>query len=479
MTETSQMGEAIAQAQAAMAAVRALVGGVESWPQQELLGCQREVFALRREIDVVTSWMAAETTRRSEVEKGVGLARGQGHSSANSLITEASGGSMAEAGRQARAGKVMADAKRAQESDDALETVGDDEALDLGGLPEPTGPVFPVVAEAIMSTQLSLESADVIIRALERVADIVDAEDLAAWEARVVAKAMGLPLAQVRRLVASAEAAVSPDKLKEREAQAFERRYLTMSPQPDGSMKITALLDPVSAAPVRAMIDHIVRDAFQQRRDQRMSEGDGGEGGCGAGNPTPEAPAATAPQLRADALVHLARHAQGCEDSHAGVRTTVVVRLSLADLESGEGLAEVDGAHTPISVSAARQLAADAELIPVVLGGEGEVLDLGRSQRLFTRAQRLALAERDGGCARCFAPPSYCEAHHIRFWDKHGGPTDLSNGVLLCRGCHGDIHHRGWQVQVRDNRVYSIPPRHVDPARTPRLGGRARLDAAA
>jgi len=109
------------------------------------------------------------------------------------------------------------------------------------------------------------------------------------------------------------------------------------------------------------------------------------------------------------------------------------------------------------------------------LGHEGEVLDLGRRVRLFTRAQRLALVERDGGCAKCHAPPEHCEAHHIRWWEN-GGLTDLANGVMLCTRCHHDIHRQGWEILVNANHVDFIPPPTIDPTRQPIPGGLAAID---
>ena len=123
----------------------------------------------------------------------------------------------------------------------------------------------------------------------------------------------------------------------------------------------------------------------------------------------------------------------------------------------------------------------DAQLIPVVLGGASEVLDLGRSRRLFTKAQRLALAERDDGCAwpGCPHPPSYTEAHHIRWWEAHAGPTDLRNGVLLCSSHHHRVHHDDWDIAVRDIGAVLRPAlRHLDA--TPMVataGGRVRGSA--
>ncbi len=49
-----------------------------------------------------------------------------------------------------------------------------------------------------------------------------------------------------------------------------------------------------------------------------------------------------------------------------------------------------------------------AALIPTVLDGDSLPLDLGRDQRLFSKAQRNALAVRDRGCSfgGCDEPPA-------------------------------------------------------------------------
>jgi hypothetical protein len=157
-----------------------------------------------------------------------------------------------------------------------------------------------------------------------------------------------------------------------------------------------------------------------------------------------------------------------------GVTTTMIVRIGLEELMTGWGEAQIDGIEQPISAGTARRLAAEAEIIPMVLGGDSEVLDLGGSRRLFTRAQRLALAERDDGCAWCTRPASYTEAHHIEWWKAHAGPTDLANGILLCSGHHHLLHRHGWGVKVIDNVPWFIPPVTVDIHQTPRRGGRLR-----
>jgi 5-methylcytosine-specific restriction protein A len=125
-------------------------------------------------------------------------------------------------------------------------------------------------------------------------------------------------------------------------------------------------------------------------------------------------------------------------------------------------------------------MAASGGLIPCVLDSAGVILDWGRERRLFTRSQRLALVERDGGCAMCGLPPGMTRAHHIKWWRRDKGRTDLESGVLLCEACHHRIHDNGWEVRIDGSgtraRVWFVPPRHVDAERTPRLGGRARFD---
>ena len=186
--------------------------------------------------------------------------------------------------------------------------------------------------------------------------------------------------------------------------------------------------------------------------------------------------ARTIPQLNAAALAAACRHMLGCDQTtHPLAATTVVVRIPLEALTTGTGIATIDGITQPIDPGTARRMAADADIIPLVLGGDSEILDLGRRKRLFTPTQRLALTERDGGCAGCGAPPDICEAHHLTWW-SHGGTTDLNNGILLCTSCHHRIHADDWQIRIDGPNVWFIPPAHIDPTRTPQPGGRRKYD---
>ncbi|PSL56579.1 uncharacterized protein DUF222 [Saccharothrix carnea] len=154
--------------------------------------------------------------------------------------------------------------------------------------------------------------------------------------------------------------------------------------------------------------------------------------------------------------------------SEAGERPHISVVVDFETLRHGIGHAVLDGDHY-LSAAQARRIACDARVIPVVLGGNSEVLDLGRTKRTVSVAQRKALHARDRGCAfpGCGRPPKWCDAHHVRFW-MNGGGTDLDNLVLLCRTHHSLIHHSRWTITMTGGVPAFIPPRHVDPAQRPR-----------
>ena len=105
-----------------------------------------------------------------------------------------------------------------------------------------------------------------------------------------------------------------------------------------------------------------------------------------------------------------------------------------------------------------------------MLGTNSELLDLGRTARLATPAQRRALALHRDGCAfpGCTRPTPWCSVHHIQHW-ADGGPTDLDNLVLLCDYHHRVIHHDGWTIQrATDRELDFIPPYRIDPQQQPR-----------
>ena len=160
--------------------------------------------------------------------------------------------------------------------------------------------------------------------------------------------------------------------------------------------------------------------------------------------------------------------AHGDLPDDGGERPQVVVTVPLSTLRDGIGAGTLDDG-TVISAAEARRLSCDARIIPAVLAGRGEVLDLGRARRLFTRALRRKLALRDRGCAfpGCDRPTAWCDAHHITPWAR-GGPTSVDNGVLLCAHHHRLVERGDCEVVLAAD---GIPDFHltpwIDPERQP------------
>jgi hypothetical protein len=436
-----------------LASLRALdVDNTSALTRGELLELQQAWLKVRRNADARLATLAGEVARHSAPELGAGgMARQEGFSSPNRFVAKTLGVSLGEAGRMIDVGTALVANGQGSGADAGK--------ADSEGAPLAV-PAYPHVARAVRDGELSVEMASVITRGLGRLEGRIEDSKRERLEKQLVTRAPELAVNELRRMVERSVAQADTALFEEREQRIYDERAVTVR-QDNGAVIINARLDPASAAPIITVLDAMVGSAMRKRRDQDPERRD----------------KRTAWQMRADALTWMARHALGCENSDQTLaKTTVVVSTRLKDLERGTGIAQVHGVEQPISVGALRRLAADAEVIPHVLGSESETLDLGRARRLFTPGQRLALVERDGGCAWCHAPPSYCEAHHIKWWYRDSGPTDINNGVMLCTSCHHRIHRENWGIEVIAGKVWFTPPASVDPTRRRRLGGRAAIE---
>jgi hypothetical protein len=179
----------------------------------------------------------------------------------------------------------------------------------------------------------------------------------------------------------------------------------------------------------------------------------------------------TAGQRRADALgevCRLALHTTALPD-HGGDRAQLVVTVKFDPLARALGSGHLDTGDR-LSPEAVRRLACDARILPAILDGAGQPLDLGRERRLISGALRRALVLRDGGCAfpGCDRGPTWCAGHHVIHW-ADGGVTNLQNAVLVCDRHHRVIHQGHWTVKIAtDGRPEFTPPTFVDPQQRPR-----------
>ena len=148
----------------------------------------------------------------------------------------------------------------------------------------------------------------------------------------------------------------------------------------------------------------------------------------------------------------------GVAPTQGGQRPHIVVTIDEQSLTDRTRPARL-GYGDQLPAGQLRMLACDAKIIPAVLGGASEVLDVGRSMRTFTAACRTAILLRDVGCVfpGCGLPGRWAEFHHIQHW-ADGGPSDLHNGCLLCKRHHMLIHQEQWQVRMGTDRLPEIIP---------------------
>jgi len=417
----------------------------------ELVGATDALAKLARDVQAMLTRVAAEVAHRSPAELGKdGLAKKQGFLNPARMVAASTGGSIATATRLLSVGRATSTRRSL--------------------LGEPLPAPHPHVARALHDGEISVDAAAAITSMLDRVSARADAGRADAVEQTLAERAADIPLDLLYRVIREAEARLDQDGVAPREEELRADRSLNFRQDHNGMVHLSARLDPETAAPIKAAVEAIVTHTIRSRRAAHENAGGVADGAA------PIVPDdRTIPQLQADALAVIARHVIGCTRMPSTPSMAVVVRAELDVLTAGVGHASIDGLDQPVSASTLRKMAASAGVIPAILDGETLPLDLGRASRLFSWAQRVALGERDGGCACCGLDVAYVEAHHIDWWKRDTGPTDLDNGVLLCPPCHTRIHQDGWVIDVHGSEVWFIPPPHVDSQQKPRLGGRARF----
>lgn len=243
-------------------------------------------------------------------------------------------------------------------------------------------------------------------------------------------------------------------RLARERARALERRSFTFGPDEanPGSWYFTASLPALEAELVAGAIAARVNAAKRAERRQKRR----------AATPRWD-------QRQADVLVDLVTDSDDAEAEvgpaspppawRGAPRPGVVVTVPYADLEERAAAGGVLPSGQRIPAGELRRILCDADLIPVVLGAQSEILDVGRASRFVTPAIRGALNLRDNGCVfpGCDSTAAECDAHHVVPWWA-GGATALHNLVSLCpfhhakleptRASGGAVSSAGWRITI-------------------------------
>ena len=297
-------------------------------------------------------------------------------------------------------------------------------------------------AESLAAGRISMDQARVIGDGLDRLPDGVTDQQRGLAERALLRDAGRLNLRDLRRRADRApDAYAEPEEVDEVENQTLERReararansHLTMWDRRDGTWEGRFRIPEVQAEMLKTALDAIAAP----RREHLHAE------------PAPAERATRMGQAFAELCSHLPTDQL---PSAGGVGATLVVTIDHETLMDAVKPATLS-TGTRLSAGQARQMACNLGILPAVLGTKSQVLDLGRTARLHSPAQRTAIAVRDGGCTfpGCDRPPGWCEVHHPTPWSE-GGLTGM-DGVMICPHHHRLVHADHWTIRHHEGRV--------------------------
>ncbi|QIX27236.1 DUF222 domain-containing protein [Nocardioides sp. JQ2195] len=309
-------------------------------------------------------------------------------------------------------------------------------------------PFFSPVADALSEGDLRTEQADVIIRAIDELPDDLEPAMLEKARDHMLDLATQFDADELRKLSKGLLEALDPERfeneeekrLQKEEEEAAATARITIGNDGHGKVRGKFSIPEVHGELFRSFL---MKFADPRRGDSGSDSGDDDD--------RPRNFSIT-PEKLGQAFMELIESFPADKlPSHAASTVAVTVTIDFDRLKQGLGTATLNNGHK-ISATEARRLACRAGMVPAVLDGKGEVLDLGRTRRLFSASQFKALALRDKGCSveGCAMPSSICHAHHDDPWSR-GGPTDLSNGRLLCPQHHRMVHNPRYDTKKLDD----------------------------
>lgn len=319
-----------------------------------------------------------------------------------------------------------------------------------------------VLAEALSSADVPSRSATVISVALDQVRHIADAETALQMEQSLTDTAVQSDPDFVSRTAKRWVDAIDQDGSEPSQEELRQRQGAFIRKPRRGLHHMEIFATAEQFETLATVMNTATNPRLRQdadgldRRSRAQKLLDGLIGACGVALSTGELPATGG--LRPQVMVTIDYRDLLDRVEHQ-TPTTASPRLST-------GASTFQG---PIHPSVIRKIACDADIIPVLLGSDSRILDIGRTTRVFPPHIRKAITARDQGCAfpDCTIPAPWCEAHHTTYW-SHGGTTGTDNGTLLCSHHHQVIHKERWTITMDSGVAWFKPPPHVDPRQTPR-----------
>jgi len=455
----------------------------------DLLAVLADAAALRAEADAVIAAGAGAVAQRSERELGYdGLAARTGHRTVTNLLRSVTGSTRSEAARQVYLGEAMRESDaavrliEAMPFIDPLEDSGDRSEIDEGSATAPAEqnepavelPWFEPITRAVTERSLSPEGASALLRGLGQPTEDCDAKVLREAAVKLLSDAAGVHADELSKRARWLRDRLDPVGVATRAQRHFDDRKARLGSTSSGARTVWLECDDESGA----WFDTIVSTGMRPRRGgpRFVDKAEADRAEALKNDPR------TNEQFVFDLIMGTLRAGAIADPNtvfgsrQAGVRVVVTQeelnkRDSAGNL-TGTGFLEETG--EAIAPATLEHLLCDTATVRITVDGQGNPLDVGREQRLFTAKQRVAMAIRDGGCMNpdCDRPPSYSEAHHIDHWHEHHGKTDIAEGILLCRYHHMLLHNEHWRIR-RQGAVYWLHPPEGDPRAPIRLRRKA------
>lgn len=312
-----------------------------------------------------------------------------------------------------------------------------------------SAPWMSGVADAARDGSVSITKAAVIQLGLGEPNERVSAEDLVLITNELVEVAPQLTPEQLEAETRARREQLDHQHVVDEERRIHEARSAKLYKHRDGSSTAVLEFDREGTVIVSELFDNATGP---RRRGPRFVSNEGK-----AYQQAIKDDPRTTEQLAHDVLLAVLRLGLDANPNKLpGRRPAVRILVTERDYKARTGYAELEGKAQTVSIETVDRHICDSGVLEVVVDEQGTPLNHGTEKRLFTEAQRTALAIRDGGCRRaeCDTPASWAEAHHRKAW-QDGGPTDLSNGILLCRTDHLELHNtHAWIEYEAERNMY-------------------------
>lgn len=306
---------------------------------------------------------------------------------------------------------------------------------------------YDATREAFADGGIDVDQASVIVRAAEKIPAAATDEERRQAEVALVAKAVeGMNSRRLRRAARRMLEGINrrladeqeSDMLEDEKEKAEAKTEMSLWDNGDGTFSGKFTIPELHGHLLKAALEKLTSPRRLTRSKDGQPITDPSVRGTFNGLNVYERRGAAFVEL----LEHLPTQGLG------GIAATMIVKIDLDRLRDGLAAAGID-TGVSIAASEARRLACNAGLVPAVLNGRSEVLDLGRSRRLHSEPQRRALSLRYDTCAAegCERPFAWSEIHHLDPWSE-GGCTDLAKGVPLCGHHHRRAHDRRYSMRM-------------------------------